>query len=243
MAMAMLAPTALAATPATPVAKKEVVESASLTIQFHRESNFRRAGQRIRRGRVGGVRMFTRTDEEGSAVQKIPDISVRSVVTEMKKGYGAFGGGATLEKSKLDLSQSTSRVQQQVGCAQQGGINLDSKLRFSLGFVCLYGALSIQFVQFRLGVCVDRGVFVGNGTYVMDFVSVAKAYRGVWFYVCSWKSEVVVVILETRILMEGVMEGMMMVMTMITLVKMMVMMVMRTRDCLEGVLQSLRYSL
>jgi hypothetical protein len=30
---------------------------------------------------------------------------------------------------------------------------------------------------------------------------------------------------------------------MITLVKMMVMMVMRTRDCLEDVLQSLRYSL
>lgn len=76
----------------------------------------------------------------------------------------------------------------------------------------------------------------------MDFVSVAKAYRGVWFYVCSWKSVVVVVTLETRILMEGVMEEMMMVMTMTTLVKMMVMMVMRTRDCLEGVLQSLRYS-
>lgn len=138
MAMATLSPTALAATPATPVAKKEVVESASLTIQFHRELNFRRAGQRIRRGRVGGVRMFTRTDEEGSAVQKIPDISVRSVVTEMKKGYGAFGGGATLEKSKLDLSQSTSRVQQQVGCAQQGGINLAWNWGFRWGScVCM----------------------------------------------------------------------------------------------------------
>lgn len=242
MAMAMLSPTALAATPATPVAKKEVVESASLTIQFHRESNFRRAGQRIRRGRVGGARMFTRTDEEGSAVQKIPDISVRSVVTEMKKGYGAFGGGATLEKSKLDLSQSTSRVQQQVGCAQQGGINFDSELRFSLGFVCLHGALCIQFWSVPPWGLRRPWGFVGKGIYVMDFVSVAKAYRGVWFYVCSWKSEVVVVILETRISMEGVMEGMMMVMTMITLVKMMVMMVMRTRDCLEDVLQSLRYS-
>jgi hypothetical protein len=34
--------------------------------------------------------------------------------TEMKGKYGAFGGGATLEKSKLDLSQSTSRVSPQV---------------------------------------------------------------------------------------------------------------------------------
>ena len=32
-----------------------------------------------------------------------------NMVPSMKKGYGAFGGGATLEKSKLDLSQTTRR--------------------------------------------------------------------------------------------------------------------------------------
>ena len=32
-----------------------------------------------------------------------------NMVPSMKKGYGAFGGGATLEKSKLDLSQTTTR--------------------------------------------------------------------------------------------------------------------------------------
>ncbi len=58
------------------------------------------------------VRGF-RTEEE-KALQGLPDISVRSVFTEMKGKYGAFGGGATLEKSKLDLSQSTSRVSPQV---------------------------------------------------------------------------------------------------------------------------------
>lgn len=56
--------------------------------------------------------MFSKTGEEEMGL-KVPDISVRSVFTEMKSKYGAFGG-ATLEKSKLDLSQSTSRVQQQV---------------------------------------------------------------------------------------------------------------------------------
>ena len=45
----------------------------------------------------------------------VPNLSVRSHAVEMKKGYGAFGGGgATLEKSKLDLSQSTARVKQEV---------------------------------------------------------------------------------------------------------------------------------
>lgn len=48
--------------------------------------------------------------------QEVPNLSVRSHAVEMKKGYGAFGGGgATLEKSKLDLSQSTARVKQEVG--------------------------------------------------------------------------------------------------------------------------------
>lgn len=43
------------------------------------------------------------------------NISIRSHVVEMKKGYGSFGGGsATLEKSKLDLSQSSSKVKQEV---------------------------------------------------------------------------------------------------------------------------------
>jgi hypothetical protein len=47
--------------------------------------------------------------------QEVPNLSVRSHAVEMKKGYGAFGGGgATLEKSKLDLSQSTARVKQEV---------------------------------------------------------------------------------------------------------------------------------
>lgn len=43
------------------------------------------------------------------------NISIRSHVVEMKKGYGSFGGGsATLEKSKLDLSQSSSKVKQEM---------------------------------------------------------------------------------------------------------------------------------
>lgn len=37
-------------------------------------------------------------------------LSVHAVAPVMKRGYGAFGGGATLEKSKLDLSQRTSQV-------------------------------------------------------------------------------------------------------------------------------------
>jgi hypothetical protein len=47
--------------------------------------------------------------------QEVPNLFVMSHAVEMKKGYGAFGGGgATLEKSKLDLSQSTARVKQEV---------------------------------------------------------------------------------------------------------------------------------
>ncbi len=61
--------------------------------------------------RVVRVRGF-RTEEEKA--QGSSDISLRSMFTEMKGKYGAFGGGATLEKSKLDLSQSTSRVSPQV---------------------------------------------------------------------------------------------------------------------------------
>ncbi|MCO5550477.1 hypothetical protein L7F22_003964 [Adiantum nelumboides] len=37
-------------------------------------------------------------------------LSVHAMAPVMKRGYGAFGGGATLEKSKLDLSQKTSQV-------------------------------------------------------------------------------------------------------------------------------------
>jgi len=61
--------------------------------------------------RVVRVRGFRTEDEKA---QGSSDISLRSMFTEMKGKYGAFGGGATLEKSKLDLSQSTSRVSPQV---------------------------------------------------------------------------------------------------------------------------------
>ncbi|CAK9227427.1 unnamed protein product [Sphagnum jensenii] len=44
----------------------------------------------------------------------------------MKGKYGAFGGGATLEKSKLDLSQSTSRVSPQLEAGGGGG-NIGNK--------------------------------------------------------------------------------------------------------------------
>ena len=43
-----------------------------------------------------------------------PNPNSSSVYAMAKRGYGAFGGGATLEKSKLDLSQSTSRVSPKV---------------------------------------------------------------------------------------------------------------------------------
>jgi hypothetical protein len=70
----------------------------------------------------GAVRGFSLPGRDNSAVveglpgsQEVPNLSVRSHAVEMKKGYGVFGGGgATLEKSKLDLSQSTARVKQEV---------------------------------------------------------------------------------------------------------------------------------
>lgn len=58
--------------------------------------------------------------------QDAPNISVRSHAVVMKKGYGAFGGGgATLEKSKLDLSQSTARVKQEVWRSVRLGLEGD----------------------------------------------------------------------------------------------------------------------
>lgn len=48
-------------------------------------------------------------------------VCVHAMAPVMKRGYGAFGGGATLEKSKLDLSQSTSRVSPQTEDGGGGG--------------------------------------------------------------------------------------------------------------------------
>eukprot|EP00897_Mesotaenium_endlicherianum_P002618 jgi/Mesen1/2384/ME001565S01387 len=50
----------------------------------------------------------------------------KMMVPEMKKGYGAFGGGATLEKSKLNLSQSQTKSSPQLDVGGGGG-NLGNK--------------------------------------------------------------------------------------------------------------------
>lgn len=94
-------------------------------VQLRRNSEVRLAVRgRVRRALVRG---FSRTDGEelvdGLSVGKdVPNISIRSHSVEMKKGYGAFGGGgATLEKSKLDFSQSTAKVKQEVELGGGGG--------------------------------------------------------------------------------------------------------------------------
>ena len=103
---------------------------AQFGVQLRRSSEFpsqvavRGGGRRRARRGVefgGAVRGFSEPGGDESAVEglppnhDVPNISVRSHAAEMKKGYGAFGGGgATLEKSKLDLSQSTARVKHEV---------------------------------------------------------------------------------------------------------------------------------
>lgn len=58
-------------------------------------------------------------DEQGqdrgtNGLSSIQVPSGKMMVPMMKKGYGAYGGGATLEKSKLDLSSSSTKVSPQV---------------------------------------------------------------------------------------------------------------------------------
>jgi hypothetical protein len=129
-AMASLAPGALSMTPAGKVQQREYPVVSG--VQLRRNSDFQWKALVAVRGRGGGgkekrvvefggaVRGFSEPGEAGleglPGSHDVPNLSVRSrAVVEMEKGYGAFGGGgATLEKSKLDLSQSTARVKQEV---------------------------------------------------------------------------------------------------------------------------------
>jgi hypothetical protein len=138
-AMASLAPGALSVTPARKVQQRDcpagaAAEGVASGVQLRRNSDVQwkalvavRGRGRGKEKRVvefgGAVRGFSEPGEAGPAPVEglpgshdLPNLSVRSrAVVEMKKGYGAFGGGgATLEKSKLDLSQSTARVKQEV---------------------------------------------------------------------------------------------------------------------------------
>lgn len=57
------------------------------------------------------------------------NISTARMVHFMKKGYGAYGGGATLEKAKLDLSSSSTKVTPEIemggGGTNSGNRNLN----------------------------------------------------------------------------------------------------------------------
>lgn len=102
-------------------------------VQLRRNSEFQcklaMAGRKQRREveSGGAVRGFSVPGGEDMveglpSSADVPNISVRSHSVEMKKEYGAFGGGgATLEKSKLDLSQSSARVKQEVELGGGGG--------------------------------------------------------------------------------------------------------------------------
>ncbi|CAI7889081.1 unnamed protein product [Closterium sp. NIES-53] len=60
--------------------------------------------------------------QQGSSDDFPPVPSGRMMVPMMKKGYGAFGGGgATLEKSKLDLSFSATKTTPQIDLGGGGG--------------------------------------------------------------------------------------------------------------------------
>jgi hypothetical protein len=107
-------------------------ENGASGVQLQRNSEFSeckvaapvRGRERERRAAEfgGAVRGFSLPGGDDSAAveglpgnQEVPNLFVMSHAVEMKKGYGAFGGGgATLEKSKLDLLQSTARVKQEV---------------------------------------------------------------------------------------------------------------------------------
>eukprot|EP00850_Spirogloea_muscicola_P014278 SM000101S09276 [mRNA] locus=s101:323761:326612:+ [translate_table: standard] len=63
-------------------------------------------------------------DEREQGDSGLASVSVPSgtmMVPVMKKGYGAYGGGATLEKSKLSLSQSQTKTSPQVDLGGNGG--------------------------------------------------------------------------------------------------------------------------
>eukprot|EP00250_Pteridium_aquilinum_P005022 c15185_g1_i1 orf=381-1931(-) len=70
-------------------------------------------------GRPGNYRIeildfsgITENEAENAYEQSQNELSLsaHAMAPVMKRGYGAFGGGATLEKSKLDLTQKTSQV-------------------------------------------------------------------------------------------------------------------------------------
>ncbi|KAL2622341.1 hypothetical protein R1flu_002546 [Riccia fluitans] len=69
-----------------------------------------------------GARCFRTTSSPDDGVVSAPskESFIRSALVVMKKGYGAFGG-ATLEKSKLDLSQSQAKVAPQLEDGGGGG--------------------------------------------------------------------------------------------------------------------------
>ncbi|KAL3691714.1 hypothetical protein R1sor_005365 [Riccia sorocarpa] len=69
-----------------------------------------------------GTRCFRTTGSPDEGIASVPskESFIRSAVVVMKKGYGAFGG-ATLEKSKLDLSQSQVKVSPQLEDGGGGG--------------------------------------------------------------------------------------------------------------------------
>ncbi|BBN14756.1 hypothetical protein MPTK1_6g14250 [Marchantia polymorpha subsp. ruderalis] len=73
-------------------------------------------------GQLPGSRCFSTTSSPEEGVVGVPskESFIRSAMVVMKKGYGAFGG-ATLEKSKLDLSQSQAKVSPQLEDGGGGG--------------------------------------------------------------------------------------------------------------------------
>jgi len=133
MASSLLTPPAFSVAPSKVQQQQQhkendhVLSSGFCGVQLRRNSEMSVRGRVSRR--AVSVRGFSTTESPGEELLKglpsgheVPFISVRSHNVEMKKGYGAFGGGgATLEKSKLDLSQSTAKVKQEVELGGGGG--------------------------------------------------------------------------------------------------------------------------
>eukprot|EP00271_Cylindrocystis_brebissonii_P015498 TRINITY_DN38408_c0_g1_i1.p1 TRINITY_DN38408_c0_g1~~TRINITY_DN38408_c0_g1_i1.p1 ORF type:complete len:595 (-),score=121.99 TRINITY_DN38408_c0_g1_i1:783-2567(-) len=89
--------------------------SSSTPIEGARRSN----RQRGCRASVGGADVADGRDQQWDQ-QKNDSLAAAAAagpprsVPVMKKGYGAYGGGATLERSKLDLSTSSTKVSPQI---------------------------------------------------------------------------------------------------------------------------------
>lgn len=75
------------------------------------------------RASSGGAGVADEREQGGADADLFKVPSGTMMVPLMKKGYGAFGGGVTLEKSKLDVSTSQAKVAAKIDLGGGGGKN------------------------------------------------------------------------------------------------------------------------